>query len=277
MIPGRAAVALAFRVGFTDVTGNSPGELLTAGPPLAVALVALALTGAAVARLGRTGYARAILGASARAVVQLAIFGTVLSLIVRSLWFTAAFVLLMGLTAGWTAARRIVGRRPRASELAVTTMAVAGPAAVLTVALIAAGVLPARGIAVIPVAGSAIGAAMAGAGLAGKRALDELTSRRGELEAGLALGLEPRFIRLELSRDAAATALIPALDQTRTVGLVAIPGAFVGMVLGGASPLSAAVMQLYVLIAILCVTPIAVVAVTWLVADGRYETGPRNY
>ena len=78
-------------------------------------------------------------------------------------------------------------------------------------------------------------------------------------------------------RSAAATALIPALDQTRTVGLVTIPGAFVGMVLGGASPLAAAVMQLYVLIAILCVTPIAVVAVTWLVADGRYETGPRNY
>ncbi|MBS4102673.1 ABC transporter permease [Tsukamurella paurometabola] len=266
----------AFRLGFHDVTGSDPGELLTVGPGLAVALVALALTGAAVAWLGRTGYGPAILGSTVRATVQLAVLGMVLSLIVRSLWFTAAFVLLMGVTAGWTAARRIVGRRPRWSELAATTAAVAGPAAVLTAALMLSGVLPARGIAVIPVAGSAIGAAMAGAGLAGKRALEELTARRGELEAGLALGLDPLFVRLELAR-AAATALIPALDQTRTVGLVTIPGAFVGMVLGGASPLAAAVMQLYVLIAILCVTPIAVVVVTWLVAAGRFETGPRNY
>ena len=254
--------------------GGDPGALLTAGPALAVALVVLALTGAAVAWLGGTGHGRAILGSTVRATIQLALLGMVLSVIVRSLWFTAAFVLLMGCTAGWTAARRVVGRRPRRSELGWTTVTVAGPAVLLTAALMASGVLPAQGIAVIPVAGSAIGAAMAGAGLAGKRALEELTARRGEVEAGLALGLEPRFIRLELARPAAASALIPALDQTRTVGLVTIPGAFVGMVLGGATPLAAAVMQLYVLIAILAATPIAVVAATWLVADARFDGPP---
>lgn len=42
------------------------------------------------------------------------------------------------------------------------------------------------------------------------------------------------------------------------------------MVLGGASLApAAAAMQLHVLIAILCVT--------WLVAAGRYESGPRDY
>lgn len=253
------------------MNGNDPGDLLTAGPGLAVALVALAVTGAAVAWLGRTGYGLAILGSTVRATLQLAVFGMALSLIVRNLWFTAAFVLLMSCTAGWTAARRVVGRRPRPSELGWTTVAVAAPAVALTVALIVTAIVPAKGIAVIPVAGSAIGAAMAAAGLAGKRAMEELATRRGEVEAGLALGLDPLFIRLELSRTAAASALVPALDQTRTVGLVAVPGAFVGMVLGGASPLSAAIMQLYVLVAILAVTPIAVVAVTWLVADGRYD------
>lgn len=255
----------------------SSGELIAVGPGLFVVLAALTLTGAAVAWLGRTGYGGAIVGAAARATVQLAVFGMALSLIVRSLWFTAAFVLLMSCTAGWTAAGRVVGRRPRASEFAVTTVTVAVPSVVLAVALILVGVLPAQGIAVIPVAGSGIGAAMASAGLAGKRALEELRDRRGEVEAGLALGLDPRFIRLDVARPAAASALVPALDQTRTVGLVAIPGAFVGMVLGGASPIAAAVMQLYVLVAILCVSPIAVVAVTWLVAGGRFETGPRNY
>ncbi|BDH55154.1 hypothetical protein MTP03_00930 [Tsukamurella sp. PLM1] len=173
------------------MTGSDPGELLTVGPGLAVALIALALTGAAVAWLGGTGFGRAILGSTVRATVQLAVLGAALSLIVRSLWFTAAFVALMGLTAGWTAARRTVGRRPRGSEIARTTVTVAAPGAILTVALILTDVLPARGIAVIPVAGSAIGAAMAAAGLAGNRAFEELAARRGEVEAGLALGLSP--------------------------------------------------------------------------------------
>jgi len=35
---------------------------------------------------------------------------------------------------------------------------------------------------------------------------------------------------------AAALALVPGLDQTRTVGLVTLPGAFVGVLLAGASP-----------------------------------------
>lgn len=35
-------------------------------------------------------------------------------------------------------------------------------------------------------------------------------------------------------RPAASDALLPGLDQTRTVGLVTLPGAFVGMLLGGA-------------------------------------------
>ena len=33
----------------------------------------------------------------------------------------------------------------------------------------------------------------------------------------------------------AAQALVAAMDQTRTVGLVTLPGAFVGMLLGGAT------------------------------------------
>ncbi|WP_461167777.1 ABC transporter permease [Tsukamurella serpentis] len=253
--------------------GTGESGLLTVGPALAAVLVVLALTGAAVSWLGRTGTARAVLGATVRAGVQLAVLGAALSLIVRSAWFTAGFVALMSAAAGWTAARRIVQRRPRAREVALTTAVVAVPSVLLSGALIAVGVLPPQGIAVIPVAGSGIGAAMAAAGLGGRRAQEELRDRRGEVEAGLALGLDPAFVRLEICRTAAAAALTPALDQARTVGLVSIPGAFAGMVLGGASPLAAAAMQLYVLVAILAVTPLAVVAVTALVARGEYRSG----
>lgn len=102
--------------------------------------------------------------------------------------------------------------------------------------LLLSGLVPLRGIAIVPVAGILIGGAMTATSLAGRRALDELTGRRGEVEAALALGLLPREAVLLVCRPAAGQALVPALDQTRTVGLVTLPGAFVGVLLGGASP-----------------------------------------
>jgi putative ABC transport system permease protein len=63
--------------------------------------------------------------------------------------------------------------------------------------------------------------------------------------------------------------MLPALDQTRTVGLVTLPGAFVGMLLGGASAVEAGSVQLLVLIALLAAETIAVVGVAELVASGR--------
>uniref|UniRef100_UPI001650EF9B ABC transporter permease n=1 Tax=Aldersonia kunmingensis TaxID=408066 RepID=UPI001650EF9B len=132
--------------------------------------------------------------------------------------------------------------------------------------LVLIGVLPATGLAIIPTAGIMFGGAMNTTSLAGRRANDELRTRRGEVEAALALGYLPRDARMEISRTAAATALVPGLDQTRSVGLVTIPGAFVGMILGGASTTAAAAMQLFVLISLLAVSSIAVVVTTEMVA-----------
>lgn len=120
----------------------------------------------------------------------------------------------------------------------------------------------------MPVAGILIGGGLTATSLAGRRALDELTQRHGEVEAALALGFEDRDARLEICRAAAATSLVPALDQTRTVGLVTLPGAFVGMLLGGASPVAAGAVQLFVLVALLAVEAVAIVVVLELVGRG---------
>ncbi|GGM62291.1 hypothetical protein GCM10010106_05430 [Thermopolyspora flexuosa] len=96
--------------------------------------------------------------------------------------------------------------------------------------------------------------------------------RRGEAEAAPALGLLPRAAALEICRPAAAQALVPALDQTRTVGLVALPGAFVGVLLGGASPLEAGPVRLVVPISLLAAEAVAVPATVELAARGRFGT-----
>ncbi|MGW4629429.1 ABC transporter permease [Streptomyces rubiginosohelvolus] len=116
--------------------------------------------------------------------------------------------------------------------------------------------------------------------VAGVRAAAQLAARRGEVEAGMApgrvrriraghaLGLPERDARLEIVRPAASDALLPGLDQTRTVGLVTLPGAFVGMLLGGASPVEAGAVQLFVLVALMAVQVAAVATVLELVARG---------
>lgn len=109
---------------------------------------------------------------------------------------------------------------------------------------------------------------MTATSLAGRLTLDALRNRRGEVEAALSLGFEERDARLLVARDNAGLALVPGLDQTRTVGLVTLPGAFVGMLLGGATPVEAAAVQLLVLVALLLVQATAALATLELIARG---------
>ncbi|MFG3604296.1 ABC transporter permease [Micromonospora chersina] len=59
-------------------------------------------------------------------------------------------------------------------------------------ALLLAGLVPLRGIAILPIAGILTGGAMTATSLAGRRFNNDLRARRGEVEAALALGLLPR-------------------------------------------------------------------------------------
>jgi putative ABC transport system permease protein len=157
--------------------------------------------------------------------------------------------------------------------VAAAALAVAGGAGPVVALVLASGTVPLRGEAVVPVAGILVGGAMTATSLAGRRLREELTTRRGEVEAALALGLLPRDAVLEVARPSAATALVPPLDQTRTVGLVTLPGAYVGVLLGGGSPLAAGAAQLLVLIGLLAVQVAAVWITTELVARGRVLPG----
>ncbi|SIM84129.1 ABC transporter permease [Micromonospora cremea] len=249
--------------------------MLVVGPKLAVALMVLTLVAAVVVTVGKLGHGREVMVAAVRAAIQLGAVSLLIAAIVSSLWATAAFVVLMCVVAAGTSGRRITGGGQGwwagAPIVAGSMLVVLG--------LLLANLVPPRGIAIIPVAGILIGGAMTATSLAGRRALDELTSRRGEVEAGLALGLLPRDAVLLVCRPAAGQALVPALDQTRTVGLVTLPGAFVGVLLGGASPLAAGVTQLVVLVGLLAVEAVAVVLTVDLVARGllqRAGSGPQR-
>jgi putative ABC transport system permease protein len=235
------------------------------GPPLVVAGGLAVAVAAVVGWRTGLGTARPALVAAIRAVAQLGAVSLLIGAIVGSAWLTGAFVLVMVAVAAWTAARRIT---PHPSGWWAVLPIAAAPLPA-TALLAFGGVVPATGIAVIPMAGILIGGTMTATALAGRRALDELRTRRGEVEAALSLGLLPRDAAMEVARPTAAQALVPALDQTRTVGLVTLPGAFVGMLLGGATPLQAGAVQVLVLLLLLAVETVAVAAMLELVCRGR--------
>lgn len=234
---------------------------VTFGAVLAV-LLAVAATVAALAHLGR---AREIAVAGVRAAVQLGAVSLAIGWVVRSVPPLLAFLLLMYAVAVRTAGRRITGN----GTWWWAGLPIAAGVVPVVAALLLTGLVPLKGIALIPVTGILIGGALTVTVLGGRRALDELEQRRGEVEAGMALGLLDRDARLEVARRPASDALLPGLDQTRTVGLVTLPGAFVGMLLGGASPLLAGAVQLFVLVALMAVQAVAVAVVLELVARGR--------
>jgi putative ABC transport system permease protein len=236
--------------------------------PLLVAIAVLA------SRLASLGHDRGIVTAAVRAVLQLALVGVVVGFALQSIWGTLAFILVMLTVATITSTRRIRSTLKVPGLLVYCAIAIGGGSAVVLLLLVLPGVVPRNPGSILPMGGIIVGNAMNATTLAGRRLLSEYKGRYGEYEAALSIGLMPPDAFKLVAGPVAGEALLPALDQTRTVGLVTLPGAFVGMVLGGASPTAAAALQLVVLIGLLAAGSIAILAMTELLAraplpDGR--------
>lgn len=250
---------------------SSAASLVPVNITLGVLLAVLLLVAALVAgwfRLDPHPYksrAREILVAGLRAAVQLAVVSVVIEWAVRSVPGLLAFLVVMFAVAVRTAGRRITSNH----TWWMAGAPIAAGVVPVVAALLLTGLVPLKGIALIPITGILIGGALTVTVLAGRRALDELAQRHGEVEAAMALGFLDRDARMEIARPAASDALLPGLDQTRTVGLVTLPGAFVGMLMGGASPVMAGAVQLFVLIALMAVQSIAVAVTLELIARHR--------
>lgn len=215
----------------------------------------------AVGVLGRLGQNRDAVVAVVRAVVQLSLVGFVIRLVILTPALAPAYLAVMLLAAAWTSSRRLRGQ-PGAFPSAVS--AIAAGAAVVTAIVLATGALPRDTRDLVPFTAQVLGGAMTATTLAGTRMRDDVLAGWELVEALLALGAGPTQAVAEIGRRSAAAALVPALDQTRNVGLVVLPGAYVGLLLGGASPAEAGRVQFLVLLGLLVAESIAAVVVTRL-------------
>jgi putative ABC transport system permease protein len=228
---------------------------------LAIGVAALLVLTYAVLRIAhvRIGWAPAT--AIARGAVQLAVVGLALRGVLSAPPTVAAALAVMLGTAVWTSGGRL--KALPGARVAALVGCIAGAVSALTV-VFALGVLPFQARYLVALGGIVIGATMTGSTLAGRHLIAGMRSRRDEIEAWLSLGATMRQAIADIARSAAAEALVPGLDQTRTTGLVTLPGAFIGALLGGANPLQAARFQLVVLAAILACQSVVAVTITYL-------------
>ncbi len=211
---------------------------------LALTLTVLVILGAAVARAARLPVSRALIAAAVRATIQLAAVSGLVVLAIQRLWSAGLFVLAMFAIAVATTSGRVGTRRVWWwSALALAS----GMLPVLAVIFWSRAV-PFNGYSLIPIGSIIIGNAMTAHTLAGRRCFAALRENLGVYEATLAVGLPRKRAIWMVLEPVTAEALIPSLDSTRTVGLVTLPGAFIGVLLGGGTPLQAGAAQLLVLI-----------------------------
>ncbi|MGC0365939.1 putative ABC transport system permease protein [Rhodococcus sp. 27YEA15] len=229
---------------------------------LCFAMVALAALVYHVTKLGSPLVAP---GALVRGALQLAAVSLVLAAALAHIFSAVAVLVVMFAAASVTAVRR--------SDSGLSgvwlTLALASGICVVLPLMLLSGVVPLEGVALVPVGGIVMGGAMTATSMAAKRALDAVDARYGEVEAALSLGFSERDARWEVARTAAADALLPGVDQTRTVGLVTLPGAFVGVLLATGSALQAGAVQILVLGGLLLAQTCSVAVTLELVARGR--------
>jgi len=209
----------------------------------ALLLVAAAM---AIARHRKIGLETDMLTAVVRAFVQLIAIGYALEFIFaarNAFWIILVVLVMIGI-AGHTAGSR--GRGVPRSRF-VATAAIGVGAALTLGLLIVLQVFPFQPRYIIPVAGMVVGNSMTVCGLVMGRLRDDLKLQRLQIEAALALGANPaQAVQVQLRR-ALTTGMTPIVDNTKTVGLISLPGAMTGMILAGAPALEAVQLQIIVM------------------------------
>lgn len=249
-------------------------DVLAGATPTIVAVIllaAIALVGLATARVPR---AFAPLWAILRGAAQLAALSLVLAGILGNPVLVAAGLVVVFTAAVWTVSRRI--QADLRQTVAVGASMLAGNVAVLVI-VFSTGAIEFSPRYALAIGGIVIGNTMSIGTLTGRIFHTSVRDHWDEVEGWLALGAAPIESTRELARTALHSALVPSIDQTKTTGVVVLPGAFVGAIFGGASPLEAGRFQIVVLASILAAGTITATILLRLVGAVAQKPNPEAF
>ncbi|KAI3791702.1 hypothetical protein L2E82_05563 [Cichorium intybus] len=212
-------------------------------PAAATAVVLLA---AALSYFQKLKLEGEMIYAIVRAFIQLSIIGFVLQFIFNqknSSWILLAYLFMVSI-AGYTAGQR-AKHVPHGKYIAGASIMVGTSITMLLLVLLK--VFPFTPQYIIPVAGMMVGNAMTVTGVTMKRLRDDIRTQMSLVETALALGATPRQATLQQVKRSLVIAMSPVIDNTKTVGLISLPGAMTGLIMGGASPVEAIQLQIVVM------------------------------
>lgn len=209
----------------------------------------------------RLGVERSVLWAAVRATVQLLAVGFFFSAIFESsgaeVW-AWLWVVGMVVVSAWVVQRRT----PTVPGIfGIGLAAITATVAVALAVVFGLRILETQPVAVVVIAGIVIGNTMPSVVQGADRMMASLREDRGQVEAMLALGFDGPEAMRALVAEVVRTALIPQIQRTKVVGLIALPGAMTGLLLAGTDPVDAVIIQLVVMFLVLGAVAISVVVV----------------
>ncbi|KAL8094712.1 hypothetical protein AgCh_036290 [Apium graveolens] len=228
-----------------------------------VAATAVVLVALFLSYLQKLGLEAEMAYSILRAFLQLSVIGFVLEFIFtqdNTVWILAAY-LFMVVVAGYTAGQR-AKHVPRGKYVAGASILVG--TAVTMFLLVLLKVFPFTPRYIIPVAGMMVGNSMTVTGVTMKRLRDDIRTQMSLVETALALGATPRQATLQQVKRSLVIALSPVLDNAKTVGLISLPGAMTGLIMGGASPTEAIQLQIVVMNMLIGASTISSIMSTYL-------------
>lgn len=239
------------------------------GPGVVLASLSLVLLAMGLAWWLGLRIERRLIEASLRAAVQLVAVGFLFFFIFESaaaIYWAWLWVGAMVIVATVVVVRRA---KHRITGLSLVTLgAVLGSALVSLVVTFGFRVIVYNPVSLVVIAGITIGNAVPSAVLGVNQSVGLSRDRRGELEALLSLGFDRSQIVHFMAPRAARSALIPQVERTKVVGLIALPGAMTGLLLAGIDPVEAVAVQLLVMYLVLGTAALCVVATVAAITRG---------
>jgi len=220
------------------------------------------------------GLARDLVWAALRAFVQLLAVGAVLTVLFTRTGLLGALAWVTGMViiAGFVAAGR-TRQLPRGRTIAWVSVGT-GAAVTLGLLLLLGVVEPVPAV-VVPVGGMVVSGAMTATNLTMRRMAEIAEQSRADIEARLALGLTSEEAMQPHLRNAVRTALLPAIDTTKVVGLIALPGAMTGLILAGVEPIVAIRYQIVVMYMLLAAAAVSAMLAARLARRAVFDEADR--
>jgi len=236
----------------------------------AAAAIALCIAVVLVCRRFALHVERETVTSLARGLVQMALVGVILALLLKSNLLVGVLILfVMMVAAALTASRRAHGISGARS---LSFYSIAAGSGIVIASMLAMGALKANIAILVPVGSMIIANAMNACAQSIERFRSDVTAHVGQVETALALGADPAVSVAPYVQTSVYASLLPRLDMLKSLGLVWIPGVMAGMVLSGASPLYAGIYQFIVVAMILAASGITGMVATLLVRTRSFSS-----